>query len=167
MSFLFTRREVVALALALGLAGIANTQAFAESPTPPTMDAKTAHEKAMAGEIVLVDIRTPEEWKQTGLPTSAYAVSMDQPPATLVPALAALGGKDNGKPLALICRTGNRSSHLAAQLRKVGFTKVIDVSEGMAGGRNGPGWLKTGLPVRPGTEAGKAPALGAAAAGKP
>ncbi len=138
--------------------------ARAQTATPPTLDARTAHAKAMAGEIVLVDIRTPEEWKQTGLPASAHAVTMDQPPATLVPALAALAGTDKSKPLALICRTGNRSSHLAAQLRKVGFTNVIDVSEGMAGGRNGLGWVKAGLPLRPGSEAGQAPKLDAAAA---
>ena len=135
----------------------------------PMLDARTAHAKAMAGEVVLVDIRTPEEWKQTGLPASAYAVTLDQAPATLLPALETLVGKDKSKPLALICRTGNRSSHLAAQLRKVGFANVIDVAEGVAGSRNGPGWVKSGLPMRPGSEAANPPRLdaGSLAGGKP
>ena len=40
---------------------------------------------------------------------------------------------------------------LQAELKKAGFTNVINVAEGMVGGPHGQGWIKTGLPIRPGT----------------
>jgi len=122
------------------------------------LDAKAADAKARAGEIVLIDIRTPEEWLQTGVPASAHAITMHQPaPAFLAQVDTALGG-DKSKPLALICRTGNRSGSIAPQLERLGY-KIIDVSEGMAGSRRGPGWLKHGLAVRTGGDVSKAPAF--------
>ena len=116
------------------------------------LDPQTAHAKAEAGEIVLVDIRTPEEWRETGVPASAHAITMNQQPAAFLAALGSVAGTDKTKPIALICRTGNRSAHLAAELRKAGFKNISDVAEGVAGGRNGPGWLRGGLPVRKGAD---------------
>lgn len=126
------------------------------------LDVRSAHTKAMAGEIVLVDIRTPPEWRETGLPASAHAVDMEQKAEVVLGALTKLVGGDKTKPLALICQTGGRSGFLAGQLKRVGFTQVIDVSEGMGGSRAGPGWLKSGLPTRPGAEASQPPKLGQA-----
>lgn len=120
---------------------------------PMSMTPGEAHAKALTGEVVLVDIRTPGEWRETGLPASAHAITMNQDGPALVAALDKALGGDRSKPLALICRTGNRSSHLQGQLQRAGFATVIDVSQGMAGSRHGPGWLKAGLPVRPGDPA--------------
>lgn len=131
--------------------------------TADVIDPRTAHAEAMAGKIVLVDIRTPQEWNATGVPASAYAVTMNQEPQALLAALRGLGGGDAATPLALICRSGNRSATLAGQLRGIGFSHVIDVAEGVEGGRFGPGWLKAALPVRPGSEAAVPPKLDAAA----
>lgn len=113
-----------------------------------------AHARAMKGEIVLVDIRTPQEWRETGIPASAHAITMNQDGRALMAALDKAMGSDRSKPLAIICRTGNRSSMLAPQLKAQGFGNVIDVAEGLAGGRNGPGWLKAGLPLRPASASG-------------
>lgn len=131
--------------------------------TADVLDPRTAHAKALDGEIVLVDIRTPQEWADTGIPASAYAVTMNQDPQTLLGILSTLLDGDPSKPLALICRSGNRSANLANQLRGVGFSHVIDVAEGVEGGRFGPGWLNAALPVRPGADAGQPPRLGAGA----
>lgn len=112
------------------------------------MTPQEAHEKAMKGEVVLVDVRTPDEWKQTGLPASGHAITMHQQgPEFLRQLDAALGG-DRTKPLAVICRTGNRTGSLVGPLEKAGYTRVIDVKEGMVGGRYGQGWIKSGLPLR-------------------
>jgi rhodanese-related sulfurtransferase len=126
-----------------------------------TMTAGEAHAKASAGEIVLVDIRTPEEWAETGVPASAYAITLNQEPSALVAKLKAVMAGDPTRPLALICRTGNRSSRLQAELQKAGFTNVVDVGEGMAGSSHGQGWLKSGLPRRTGASipAGPVPSL--------
>lgn len=112
------------------------------------MSPTEAHEKAKKGEIVLVDVRTPDEWKQTGLPASGHAITMHQNRQEFVKQLDAALGGDKSKPLAVICRTGNRTGSLVGPLEKAGYTRVIDISEGMVGGRNGQGWIRSGLPVR-------------------
>lgn len=112
------------------------------------MTPQEAHEKALTGEIVLVDVRTPQEWQQTGLPASGHAITMHQQGPDFVAQLDAALGGDRSKPLAVICRTGNRTGSLVAPLEKAGYTRVINIAEGMVGGRYGPGWIKTGLPLR-------------------
>ncbi len=57
------------------------------------------------------------------------------------------------KPIALICRTGNRSGGVFAELVKRGYSGFLDVSEGMAGGPNGKGWIPRGLPIYAGNKA--------------
>lgn len=121
------------------------------------MSVAEAHGKALKGEVVFVDVRTPEEWKETGLPASAHALSMAQDPRTFLRQLTELMGSDRSKPVAIICRTGNRTTMLQAELKKAGFTNVINVAEGVAGGPNGQGWLRAGLPIRPGSVAGAKP----------
>ena len=105
-----------------------------------------AYAKALAGEIVLIDIRTPEEWADTGLPDVALQDNLYAP--DFVQKLIAIRDQNPDTPLALICRTGNRSGGASAQLYQAGLTSVIDVVEGMAGSGVGPGWVTRGLPVR-------------------
>jgi rhodanese-related sulfurtransferase len=111
---------------------------------PPT----DAHEKAVKGEVVLVDVRRPQEWQQTGLPASGHAITMHQQGSDFAAQLDKALGGDRSKPLAVICRTGNRTGSLVAPLEKAGYKRVINVAEGMFGGRYGPGWIKSGLPLR-------------------
>lgn len=151
---------MIAVAVALVLAPAVRHGAGAQQSA--IIDAATAHQKAAAGDITLVDIRTPEEWRETGVPASAHAVTLDQPPQALMTKIDALLAGDRSRPLALICRTGNRSSKLAVELRKQGYTNVIDVAEGLAGGRNGQGWAKAGLPLRKGADIASPPAVTAA-----
>lgn len=112
------------------------------------MDAPTAHEKALKGELLLVDIRTPEEWKQTGVPRSAHAITMHQDGQVFLSSVLNSAGGDSNFPVAIICRTGSRSTALAGPLVKAGFPNVINVVEGVVGGPRGTGWIKRGLPLR-------------------
>lgn len=112
------------------------------------MSAAEAHDKASKGEIVLVDVRTPQEWQQTGLPASAHAISMHQQGSEFLRQLDVALGGDRSKPLAVICRTGNRTTSITKPLEQAGYKRVINVAEGMAGSRHGQGWVKSGLPVR-------------------
>lgn len=123
------------------------------------MSAADAHAKASRGEITLVDIRRPDEWKQTGVATTAHTITMHQPGPQLLKQLDAVLGGDRSKPLAIICRTGNRTSSLLPALEKEGFTRVFNVAEGMAGSRYGSGWARSGLPVRNWTSGDKGPVL--------
>lgn len=104
-----------------------------------------AHHKATTGEIVLVDIRRPDEWKTTGV--GAGATPLDMRRKDFTDALLDLTGGARDAPVALICARGVRSRHLSARLAEAGFTRIIDVPEGMLGSGAGPGWLRAGLPV--------------------
>ena len=112
-------------ALIAAVLAVGGSFAGAQEASRAVLDPKTAHVKAETGEIVLVDIRTPEEWRETGVPASAHAITMNQQPAAFLGALGSVAGSDKSKPIALICRTGNRSAHLAAELRKAGFTNIF------------------------------------------
>ena len=113
---------------------------------PGQLDAIQAHTRAEAGKLVLIDVRTEEEWRETGIGTSAVPISMlDR--AFLQKLDAAVGG-DKTKPIAMICASGVRSAMVARALANYGFSRVYDVSEGMDGSRAGPGWLARKLPVK-------------------
>lgn len=110
----------------------------------------TAHALVRADKIALIDIRRPDEWADTGLAQGAFAVTMHQPMAQFMAALADLGiGPDTEKPIALICARGVRSRWLQGELINAGYGNVIDVSDGMMGSPAGAGWLASELPVRP------------------
>lgn len=121
------------------------------------ISAKDAQAMARRGEAILVDIRTPQEWSETGVGTEAHAITMHQAPALFWGQLERVTGGDKSKPVALVCRTGNRSSGMQAELRKAGYTRVLNVGEGMAGSQHGAGWLKLGLGTRPGQSAASQP----------
>jgi rhodanese-related sulfurtransferase len=111
--------------------------------------APDAYAAVRAGKLTLIDIRTPPEWQQTGVAPGAVRINMLHPqgaPGFLNDVLQKVGG-DKTAPIALICRTGNRTSQVQKFLQAQGFTNVLNVSEGMAGSRAGPGWLARQLPV--------------------
>lgn len=114
------------------------------------LSAPEALAKAKAGEVTLIDIRTPEEWKQTGVAPGAKRVNLNNPKGGdgfMAEILAALD-QDKSRPVALICRTGSRTAMAQRFLEANGFSQVFDVSEGMAGNMSaGPGWVRRGLPV--------------------
>ncbi len=144
-----SRRVFLTGAIAAVAAGIAlnaaPVQAGEATMTPPE-----AHMAAVAGDIILVDIRTPPEWAQTGIGEGAIALDMTQ--KDFVDSLVKLRNTYPEKPIAVICRTGNRSGYVFDALTKQGFPGLVNVPEGMAGGRNGKGWIPRGLPTYPGTK---------------
>ncbi len=140
------RRALVAggaaAALGAGLVGRALTRdAFAGE----ALDPEAAHRAALSGEVMLIDIRRPDEWQDTGV--GEGAVPLDLRRADFVAAAGALLDGDRSRPVALICARGVRSDRTAARLAEAGFARVIDVPEGMLGSAVGPGWLARGLPV--------------------
>ncbi len=140
-----TRRQVLALTV-LGIAAAAGAGAFAfRLPEGPQLTAPQALQAATAGDLILVDIRRPDEWAATGSPAPAHRLDMRDPAFT--DRLRQLAGGDATRPIAVICAAGVRSARLAARLRKAGFTNVSDVAEGMRGSAAGPGWLARGLPL--------------------
>ena len=115
----------------------------------PDLSAPAAAARAQSGKLTLIDIRTPPEWKETGVATGARQVNMLHPQgaAGFVEQLLGELKGDRNAPIALICRTGNRTTQVQRYLQSVGFTQVYNIKEGMAGSGSGPGWIKRGLPV--------------------
>ncbi len=114
-----------------------------------TMRAADAWQAVEQGEALLVDIRQPEEWADTGMARHAIGISMVHPEGQqgfLRDLVTATGGRLDA-PIVLICRTGNRTSQVRQALASMGFTNVSHIPEGMIGSRAGPGWIASDLPV--------------------
>jgi rhodanese-related sulfurtransferase len=109
--------------------------------------APEALEAQRAGKLAIIDVRTPREWQATGVPAGAARIEWGQAEEAFVAAVLQRAKGDKAAPLALICRSGNRSARARALLVKNGFTGVADIAEGVEGGAYGPGWLRRGLPV--------------------
>lgn len=123
---------------------MATVAALAETPTAT---APEAARKLAAGDLVLLDIRSPQEWAETGVAKGAWPVSMHEPdfPERLQTILSVYGPGQ----IALICATGGRTSYIADILERNGIIGVLNVAEGMFGNGDGPGWVARGLPVVP------------------
>ncbi|MFK7963949.1 MAG: rhodanese-like domain-containing protein [Burkholderiaceae bacterium] len=103
----------------------------------------TARQQSAAGEMVLIDIRRPEEWQESGVPDTAIALDMTA--KDFLPRLQEVIEQNPDKRLGLICAVGSRSRYLADWLNRQGVKNVVNVSAGVHG-RNG--WLANKLPVR-------------------
>jgi len=114
-----------------------------------TLTAPDAYAQAQAGKLTLIDIRRPDEWRQTGVAKGARQINMAHPQgdAGFVGQVAAELSGDKNAPIGLICRTGNRTTQMQRALTDAGFTQVYNIKEGMAGSGAGPGWIARGLPV--------------------
>lgn len=115
------------------------------------MTPDVAREKALVGEIVMIDIRRPEEWAKTGVPDVALLADMTN--RNFLAKITAIRLENPDILLAFSCRTGNRSDYLTGELEKLGLSGIIDVVGGMSGTRGEKGWAKRGLPVRSANDA--------------
>lgn len=133
--------------IAVGLAVYSNADAADEKTlTPGQALAATAQ-----GQILLVDIRRPDEWKRTGIAQGAVPIDMRRPDFI---AAVQTARRSSDQPIALICARGVRSARMTRLLLDAGLGAIIDVPEGMLGSFAGPGWIKQGLPLQAWTEGG-------------
>lgn len=77
---------------------------------------------------LLVDIRRPEEWRETGVVEGALLVTYSDPQSFLAAVRPHLAP---GQRLALICRSGNRTSRAARELAPLVDHPVVDIAGGM------------------------------------
>ena len=129
------------LLLVLALA----TQALASD----VIDSKAAFAAVNAGEMTLMDVRSPAEWRETGLPKGAKAITIHGPDGMagfVASATKAVNGKKD-QPIALICATGGRSGYVVRELGRHDL-HFLHIGEGVHGSAAGPGWLARKLPVR-------------------
>jgi rhodanese-related sulfurtransferase len=114
---------------------------------PPSVSVNEAHQRAKSGQSILIDVRRPDEWADTGVPEGAIKLDMGAP--TFVAKLATIRAENPGKPIDVICRTANRTAQLQAALTAQGWTNIVNVRGGMLGNPGNAGWLAQGLPVVP------------------
>ncbi len=84
--------------------------------------------------IPIVDIRTPAEWKETGIVKNSIPIMFfnEQGAYDVNAFLTELNAKvDTKKTFALICRTGSRTSIISAFLSKELKYSVIDIKGGI------------------------------------
>jgi rhodanese-related sulfurtransferase len=179
-----------ALAIVAGLAGpLATSAAGNERPAPEFpvtglpagkqttlglyVTARQAYEqwKAAPGRVVILDVRTPEEYMFVGhadmawnVPVAAQLYQWDagkkQFPMRLLPDFVSRV-KQVAKPddtLMVMCRSGGRSAMAVNQLAAAGFRNVYNITDGMEGDevkdpgsvfhgqRLVNGWKNSGLP---------------------
>ncbi|MEQ9317194.1 MAG: rhodanese-like domain-containing protein [Henriciella sp.] len=93
---------------------------------------------------LLIDVRTPKEWAESGVPVTAHTVSLEDP--DFMSTIERLTKGDKDRSIALICRSGNRSAKARDELIEAGYTNVTSIAGGVSGTN---GWIDADLPVRP------------------
>lgn len=96
---------------------------------------------------LIIDVRTPEEWKQTGLipgshPLTFFDSEGNSDPQQWLNEMRKLKTKDD-QPVVLVCRSGKRSAAVAQFLdQKAGMTNIYNLNNGITG------WRSSGHPTR-------------------
>ncbi|PWR02414.1 rhodanese-like domain-containing protein [Meridianimarinicoccus roseus] len=136
-----------ALVLGLAAAPFALITSSLNAQERTVWSADEAYDALLGDSARVIDVRSREEWLETGVGAGVWPISMheDRFPDRLFAAKALAGSRDVG----LICATGGRSASLLRALRQARYDGYVDISEGMLGSRQGPGWLAAGLPVVP------------------
>ena len=93
-----------------------------------TVTQMTVDEMKADGALI-VDIRTPEEWAETGVIEGAKLVTFTDPESFL----AAVGPDlADGRDLVLVCRSGRRSGAAAEALQSLIPNRIISQDGGMS-----------------------------------
>ncbi|AOO83494.1 rhodanese-like domain-containing protein [Bosea vaviloviae] len=133
-----SRRHLLATLASIVLAETARAQGSG------TLSAREAHDGVTAGALLVIDIRTPDEWTDTGVPQGA--LRLDAESAGFEVRLAGIRLDHPGKRIALIDRSGGMAASLQAKLAGRGWRDLVTVRGGMLGPG---GWLSEKLPVVP------------------
>ncbi|TNF35249.1 MAG: rhodanese-like domain-containing protein [Gammaproteobacteria bacterium] len=102
---------------------------------PPYTNLDNDQLKAMLEQdVTIIDIRRPDEWRQTGVIEGSQLLTFVDATGRLQPdflnRFSSVVGKD--EPVILVCRTGNRTSTLARYLvDEMGYTQVYNVRNGI------------------------------------
>lgn len=134
-------RAILFLFLIVALVPAAAAQSILSAPD--------AWDAAKSGKLTIIDVRHPNEWRQTGIPKGAKTISYHDPggeAAFIAKVTAAVKGNKAAR-IGVICATGGRSGRVYGWLTRAGFTNVVDIQEGMVGrSASRPGWLRRNLP---------------------
>lgn len=114
-----------------------------EPPPFTNIDNDELAQKIAAG-VKLIDIRRPEEWRQTGVVEGSITATAFDAQGRFIESFVDTLEKSvrPGEQFALICRTGNRTAALSNWLAdKDGYKNVLNVRDGIVS------WIGEGRPV--------------------
>jgi rhodanese-related sulfurtransferase len=130
----------------LALFAIPSAGAQTTTPTyPVNMSPPEAAKLSSDKKILLIDIRRPEEWSETGV--AEHAHKLDMTDELFLAKLSKVTEGNRTRPIALICRTASRTRVVQSALMQMGYSSVINVEGGMIGNDEDKGWIKHGLPL--------------------
>jgi rhodanese-related sulfurtransferase len=112
---------VVSVVALVGLAGCSS-----DTVAVTDIGAQQLIEVAESGEVVVLDVRTPQEYAEGHVPG---ALNIDIASPTFAEQIAAL---PTDETYVVYCRSGNRSAQAAEQMVQAGFTDVYNVDAGLA-----------------------------------
>lgn len=132
------------LSITLSLTACLQNPDVAQAEAPKTTTAQAGGvinvsnaelQKLLDEGVPLVDIRLPEEWAETGVITNSKKITLFDARGNVNPNFLAevqtITTKD--KPIALICRTGNRTRAGSQMLVQSGYKQVYNVTNGIKG----------------------------------
>jgi rhodanese-related sulfurtransferase len=117
-----TRR---AAALLLSVAAAVGLAACSSESAVQTIGAAELVEVVEAGDVVLLDVRTPQEYASGHVPG---ALNIDLSDPTFAQQIEAV---PTDETYVVYCRSGNRSAQAATIMAEAGFTDVRDVDAGL------------------------------------
>ncbi len=122
------------IALCLAVSIFTGTLAIAENISITSEEAAKLIEKQQSN-ITILDIRTKQEYA-TGHIKSAKLIDYYSPQFE-----AELKELDRNAPYVIYCRSGARTSNAFELMKRLGFTNVYNMQDGIRG------WLKNSLPL--------------------
>ena len=123
------------VAAAEGISDAASSQAVASSPSLIDPAAAAALLAAPPAGLVVLDVRTPEEFAAGHL-DGAVMIDFQSPSFA-----ADVVGLGEDMPVFVYCRSGNRSAQAVAAMVQLGFTDITELDGGVVA------WEAAGLPL--------------------
>ena len=136
----FTRRAAAAAlsaVLLLGTTACSPDDGSSSSQSATTLDAAAFGERVASDGVVVLDVRTPEEFAAGHL---AGAVNVDLESGSFE---SDITGLDQAAPYAVYCRSGNRSGQAMGIMQDAGFTDVAHLDGGIVAWQEAGGQIVT------------------------
>jgi rhodanese-related sulfurtransferase len=101
----------------------------------PSVSAAQATQLINREDALVIDVRDPGEYG------TGHIIGAKNVPLSRIDAGSEIAAKRKEKPVIVYCDNGSRSSKAASALRAQGFSKVVNLSGGLAA------WQQAGLPL--------------------
>ena len=131
----FVRNNLLLFAVALVSGGMLLWPLVRRTTGGPWVSTTQATHLINRDEALVIDVRDPAEY------TTGHVLGAKNLPLARLDAPAGELGKRKDRPVIVYCDGGERSAKAIAALKKQGFTRVANLSGGIAA------WQQAGLPV--------------------